>query len=544
MTRRNWPKQFRSAASTFDVPALEQLASEYAAHLYAVPALPESVGQILVILRQSLRYEELERVADAALAHGLDAPLVRRQYAQALVDGGNPAVALRLYTELATEATAPRGERMEARGGVGRCYKELFLACTEPVRQRSYLIRSLDAYLAAYREDTDTYTWPGINAVALLARAGRDRIDLPAGLPEPAELAEVILHTVDAAPEQNTWTEVTACEAALALGRYEEAVERAEAFIETKPEGFTVAAFHRQLQEVWQLDTKNTPGDELLPLLRSALLGVNGGQVTVESTDVRAARMAGEFGDGRLERILGDDRYLSLTWYRTGLQRCRAVARIQTVDDRSIGTGFLVAGPGLHPDLPPLVLVTNGHVVPEELDPVDALVAFHGLDDDPGKRNRFRVTRQWWYQPSAGNGLDTTILELDGYPRDVVPVPLASALPPKPLRHKRAYVIGHPGGSAQPQFSLQDNILLDYDQRVLHYRSPTEGGSSGSPVFDDGWRLIGLHHSGGTRMLQLNNAGGTYAANEGITVNGIRCGLAADPPDGRSLPGSVEGMPV
>src|SRR4051794_40722467 len=88
MTRRNWPKQFRSAASTFDVPVLQQLASEYHAHLYATPALPESVGQILLILRQSLRYEELELVADAALAHGLDAPLVRRQYAQALVDGG------------------------------------------------------------------------------------------------------------------------------------------------------------------------------------------------------------------------------------------------------------------------------------------------------------------------------------------------------------------------------------------------------------------------------------------------------------------------
>jgi transposase-like protein len=49
----------------------------YAAHLYATPALPESVRQILVVLRQSLRYKELELVADAALAHGLDAPVVR-----------------------------------------------------------------------------------------------------------------------------------------------------------------------------------------------------------------------------------------------------------------------------------------------------------------------------------------------------------------------------------------------------------------------------------------------------------------------------------
>jgi V8-like Glu-specific endopeptidase len=211
------------------------------------------------------------------------------------------------------------------------------------------------------------------------------------------------------------------------------------------------------------------------------------------------------------------------------------VARIETADEQGVGTGFLATGADLHPDLPPLVVVTNGHVVPEGLDPGHAHVAFHGLDEDPGPQARFRVARQWWYQPSADRGLDTTILELDGYPQDVVPTPLAQGLPPKPLRRLRAYVIGHPGGSAQPQFSLQDNVLLDYDYRVLHYRSPTEGGSSGSPVFDDEWRLIGLHHAGGTGVPQLNSAGGIYAANEGITIDAIRGGLAHRPPEFSTL---------
>jgi V8-like Glu-specific endopeptidase/tetratricopeptide (TPR) repeat protein len=532
MTARNWARQFRAAVSTFDWPALAQLASEYATHLYTVPNLPDSVGQVLLALRQSQRYEELELVADAALAHGPEPPAVRRHYAQALVDGGNRALALRLYTELTADDTAPRGERIEARGGIGRCYKEMFLACTEPDRRRRFLSQSLEAYLAAYREDTEFYTWHGINAVALLARAARDGVQLPSGLPNAAGLAADILRTVDSAAVHNTWTEATACEAAIALGRYDEAVERGEAFIETTPDAFAVAAFLRQLQRVWQLDTTSSLGHELLPVLRSALLiDLDGGQVTVASNDLRAARLADESADGRLERILGEVRYVSLTWYRIGLKRCRAVARIQTADEQGVGTGFLVAGPDLHPDLPPLVVVTNGHVVPEDLYPGQAHVAFHGLDDDPGRQACFRVLRQCWYQPSADRGLDTTILELDGYPQDVVPTPLANQMPPKPLQHRRAYVIGHPGGTAQPQFSLQDNILLDYDQRVLHYRSPTEGGSSGSPVFDDEWRLIGLHHSGGTRMPQLNRAGGTYAANEGITIDAIRGGLAHNPPE-------------
>jgi V8-like Glu-specific endopeptidase len=535
MTSRNWPKQFRAAASTFDWPALAQLAAEYATHLYAVPTLPDSVGQVLQVLRQSRRFEELELVADAALAHGPEAPAVRRHYAQALVDSGNPALALRLYTGLAADETAPRVDRIEARGGIGRCFKEMFLACTEPDRGRRFLSRSLEAYLAVYLEDTDVYTWPGINAVSLLARAARDGIQLPSGSPDAAALADDILRTVDSAPVPNTWIEATACEAAIALGRYDEAVERGEAFIETTPDGFTVAAFLRQLQKVWQLDTATSPGDDLLPVLRSALLAGNGGEVTVASTDLRAARLADEFGGGRLEAILGADRYQSLSWYRTGLTRCRAVARIQDADEQAVGTGFLVAGPDLHPDLPPLVVVTNGHVVPEDLDPGHAHVAFHGLDEDPGRQARFRVARQWWYQPSADRGLDTGILELDGYPRDVVPTPLAKGLPAKPLGHRRAYVIGHPGGSAQPQFSLQDNILLDYDHRVLHYRSPTEGGSSGSPVSDEKWRLIGLHHAGGTRVPALNSAGGTYAANEGITIDAIRGGLAHRPPECSTL---------
>lgn len=534
MTRRNWARQFRAAASTFDWPALKELASEYTAHLYTVPALPDSLSLVLQILRQALRYEELELVADAALAHGLDVPAVRRQYAQALVDGGNPAVALLLYSELASDETVPIVDRVEARGGIGRCYKELFLACSEPARQRRYLARSLDAYLAAYRENTN-HTWHGINAVALLARAERDGFDLRPEPQQAAELAAAVLRTVDRAPVQDTWTEVTACEAAIALDRYDDAIDRVEAFMETRPDGFTVAAFHRQLRRVWQLGTTSSPGNELLPLLRSALLKVAGGQVTVESTDVRAARLDDDFGGERLERVLGTDRFQSLNWYRTGLQRCRAVARIQTVDDEALGTGFLVAGQDLHPDLPPLVVVTNGHVVPEALDPTDAHVAFHGLDHDPGQLARFRVARQWWYRPSARTGLDTTILELADCPHGVIPTPIAAALPPKPLHNRRAYVIGHPHGLAQPQFSLQDNLLLDYDRRVLHYRSPTEPGSSGSPVFDNDWKVIGLHHAGGFNLPQLNNAGGTHAANEGITFDAIRGGLATQPPDGRGV---------
>jgi len=229
------------------------------------------------------------------------------------------------------------------------------------------------------------------------------------------------------------------------------------------------------------------------------------------------------------------------TLYRNGLQCCRAVARIETGSAEPIATGFAVAGPDLHPDLPPIVVITAGHVVPEALHPAAAVLAFGGLEDQR-RSIRFRVVHQWWYQPSADRGLDTTILQLDGLPQAVHPLPLAKRLPVKPIVNRGVYLIGYPTASAQPFFLLRNNVLLDYDERVLHYRRLTlrgprfnripAWGFSGAPVFDETWRLIGLHHAGSMRMPRLNKADGTYAASEGVTIDAIRRGLAMQPPEG------------
>ena len=252
--------------------------------------------------------------------------------------------------------------------------------------------------------------------------------------------------------------------------------------------------------------------------------------VVLPTQDVAAPRLDRlADADAHLEKVLGIERYRSLTWYRNGLLRCRAVARIENLNEDGIGTGFLVKGAALHESLPARVLVTNGHVVPEGLDPRNAVVAFHGLDADTLGSNRFRVLGRWWYEPSSSPQLDTTVLELDAYPERVEPIPLAPQLP-ELTPTTRAYVIGHPRGLQQPQFSLQDNLVLDHDDTRLHYRSPTEGGSSGSPVFDNQWQLIGLHHAGGFAMPRLNGEAGTYPANEALIIGAIRNAMAQRPP--------------
>ncbi|MDQ4093458.1 MAG: serine protease, partial [Actinomycetota bacterium] len=508
----SWYSDLNDAVRTFDWPFVTNLVRAYVRHLRGAAAptsLPE-VKAVLQLLRENLRYAELRAVADAALGQGLSDAVVRRQYAQALVDGDNPAAALLLFDNISADLSAPDTEQIEARGGVGRCYKQLFVVTTYSARRAEYLTRALTAYLQAYREDPGRF-WHGINAVALLARADRDGLHVT-GHEDPGatarDIAAEILDLVEALPEPDAWAKATACEALLALGRCDEVVRRGNTFVRALDvDAFKIASLLRQLLEIWELDTTDPPGDTLLPVLRSALLNYRGGGVVVETRDVRASRLA-EAPNERLERVLGGDRYQSLTWYRNGLARCRAVAQILNVNEDGIGTGFLVNGSELHDALPSLVLMTNGHVVPENLPAADAVVVFHGLDADTGHRCQFRVVRRWWYEPSESPGLDTTLLELDGYPDHVEPLPLARRLPALTTESPRAYLIGHPRGLAQPQFSLQDNLLLDYDDTVVHYRSPTESGSSGSPVFDHQWKLIGLHHSGGFDTPRLNNHGG------------------------------------
>ena len=94
------------------------------------------------------------------------------------------------------------------------------------------------------------------------------------------------------------------------------------------------------------------------------------------------------------------------------------------------------------------------------------------------------------------------------------------------------YIIGHPGGR-DLAFSFQDNELLDHEGPPdgkpqipgvcrVHYRA-TEGGSSGSPVFNSHlWEVIALHHKGGREGVpRLNGKEGSYGANEGIGIQSI-----------------------
>ena len=320
MNQAAWAVRIQRAADEFDWASVDEAAADYEAHLRAaaLPARETEFGPVLLLLRSNRRHAALTRVVDALLSQGVGDAVVRRHYAQALIEQGYPAAALLTLGALADDPEVPAAERVEARGLRGRCHKELYLGTTDPVRREAYLRSALAAYLDSYREDPGERYWSGINAVALLARAAHGQISVP-DVPSPQEtlrlLASDLLGVVLDRPASDGWAQATAVEAYVALGESLLAAEQLETFMTlAKPDAFALNSLLRQLTDVWLLDTEEPPGSSLLPLLRSELLRNSGGFVSVEAHDVRAERLE-RLSNSGLEKVLGTDRYQTLSWY-------------------------------------------------------------------------------------------------------------------------------------------------------------------------------------------------------------------------------------
>ena len=117
-------------------------------------------------------------------------------------------------------------ERIEAWGGIGRCHKQLYVQGGSPSRREANLRRAVDAYRQAFDSD-HRLIWHGINVVALLRRASRDRIAVADmnRADQATELAAEILERINDTPEPNAWEKATRSEAYLALDEYPHSTE-------------------------------------------------------------------------------------------------------------------------------------------------------------------------------------------------------------------------------------------------------------------------------------------------------------------------------
>jgi len=502
-----------------------------------LPREPDTISvklaqKSLEALRCSRRFEHMGRMAEAFIADGSEDAQVQRQYAQALIENGQTMPAIRMLEGVIADKATSKAERADARGVLGRAWKERALAARgkrDHVAAQA-LRQAYQSYMDVYSKDPKAL-YQGINAVALAAW-DRGLVLTKKERKAALQSAETIFDRVEntAESKRETWDLATAGEALIALGRQEEAVDWFRDYAH-RADAFSLGGTVRQLTDLWKLD-ETEDGQNLLGPLRAHLLEKPGGQFAVSKDFVRQMAAVDK---ASYEKVLGEIGPKTFTWMQKGFRAAESVVLIRQ-NGRGMGTGFLVRGGDLNEDLgDELFILTNAHVVSDPpigdaADPSEVTVSFEVATNESG--SDYEVTEVVWQSPPDDH--DASLLRLETDLRGKrKPLKFSANLPPlDSSRKQRVYVIGHPGGG-EISFSFQDNELLDYESDLvdreddstpcrIHYRTPTEPGSSGSPVFNGNWSTIALHHSGSKTMNRLNGKPGTYPANEGIWIQSIR----------------------
>ncbi|WP_293349398.1 MULTISPECIES: trypsin-like peptidase domain-containing protein [unclassified Microcoleus] len=211
-----------------------------------------------------------------------------------------------------------------------------------------------------------------------------------------------------------------------------------------------------------------------------------------------------------LEKIIGENTLRPIAFLQQGLDVSRSIAYIavQSAHERWSGTGFLVTEN---------LLLTNNHVLPSSDLLPNSIFRFNYEDDF---RGRAQPADEYSSKPNGvfhtNRELDYTLVQLDGNPGQKwgwLPLLLSNI-----TRGERVNIIQHPAGRAK-EISFQNNFVQYIGGNVVQYITSTLNGSSGSPVFNDGWEVVALHHAGG--HIPEPTTQQRYFRNEGILIEKI-----------------------
>jgi lysozyme family protein len=505
-------KRLRSVVAAKELPAAKRLVEE---------------------LRNWREFDLMGEVVEAVSRLDVKDAKNRRLYAQYLIETGKATAAIDVLRPLVKRLRPPDPEYAEAAGLLGRANKQIFFDAADKTSASAR--QALKDAVAAYRKPYDldsTNTWHGVNLLALLYNCRRLGLRVAPGL-EVEPLAKKVIAALDAvrSEKRDPWHLATISEAVLALGNWAQVEKTLRDYLGAPGvQAFHVNSTLRQFTEIWGLESSSDEGRKIVDLLRARLLKMPGGNLQLSAEDVRRLRSAPPF-DTRLEAVLGIEGPRNYQWWKTGLERAASVASVRRRLGGRVGTGFLVRAGDLRLQPPEaLLLLTNFHVINENglspgIRPRDAEVVFESVDAG----RVYGANRIVW--SSGVEQCDACVVEMGAPIAGIAPMPVDPDLPSLEAK-PRVYIIGHPGGR-DLAFSFQDNELLDHEGPPqghpqipgvcrVHYRAPTEGGSSGSPVFNDSWQVIALHHKGGqVGMPRLNGLPGSYAANEGIAIQSL-----------------------
>lgn len=218
------------------------------------------------------------------------------------------------------------------------------------------------------------------------------------------------------------------------------------------------------------------------------------------------------------ESLQGDrENFLPVSFLANGAGTSRAVARVIVPSRGEMGSGFLCA-PGL--------FLTNYHVLSSIEAASTAEIEFDYVDGDHIEPTKYRLDPKRLFIYDNVDRCDYVIIavgeRISGTEEltDFGWCPLSDASNKHALG-EFANIIQHPRGRPK-QVVLQDNLIAGRSDFILHYFADTQPGSSGSPVFNNFWQVIAVHHWG----VALNDppTDGSYnprSVNEGVRVSKI-----------------------
>ncbi|HMI98991.1 MAG TPA: DNA/RNA non-specific endonuclease [Gaiellaceae bacterium] len=214
-----------------------------------------------------------------------------------------------------------------------------------------------------------------------------------------------------------------------------------------------------------------------------------------------------------LERVINTSDFVDVRYLPGGARAARAVGRVNIRDERGrligYGSGSLVT---------PRLLLTNHHVLPDAATAASSGIEFDyedGLDGRPLQPKLFPLDPKSFYL--SEQRLDFALVavaasasELGGFGFNRL-----IAAEGKAIAGDYVSIIQHPKGEKK-QVALRENRIVDVLEDFLHYAADTEPGSSGSPVFNDQWEVVALHHAGVPDPKHAELGG---YVNEGIRVS-------------------------
>lgn len=222
----------------------------------------------------------------------------------------------------------------------------------------------------------------------------------------------------------------------------------------------------------------------------------------------------GDLSADTVEKIMGSQStFLPVSFLETGVQRARAVAKVQFGDGES-GSGFLLRDN---------VFVTNHHVIPDPGRAAAAELLFNyqksaaGLDLTPSS---FRLDPDRGFATSDEH--DWTLVRVSGDANaewgaiKIKEVDVSVT--------ERVNIIQHPSGGPK-QIAIYHNVVAYAGPDRIQYLTDTLPGSSGSPVFDSKWQVVALHRSGG--WIPEPGTKNHVFRNEGVNINRVVQGLRA-----------------